>query len=764
MKKQLRFGWVILALAFLTTCDGGVENYVVGTEAFMTGLSIKTVRIEDIPQQPIESLNYDDDDFNISGAPIATAALERSSDTVQARFTPTVSKGARVRWGIGTIEMRPFTYNDLRVPASFEDGEIVYFRVTSEDGEITNYYRWLAWVRSPVVELAEVYIGIYETHTETNDQGTTVTVVDVDQRQLAVLPTGSPKLETAIVANPGSISIMVSEANQAEIKVTPFSASSTIRYALVNDSAARPTFGTTNTFNLNDQTFLYVEVTAENKVDVAYYKFRVDVGRIATIKKLSLTGSINNPDAELQIVSRGTQNSNWGNVIPGSFQTADMPSAGFGVQFEPDDPKAKVSYALVANRNASAPASFDSPNKVVFNGTNILAVKVESDNGRATRYYKIGVELLAAGFKKHPKSDYYYYYNADTIVGNPPNTINWYTYAKLTNVNPNHANFLGDRGGQSKVKPLSVELDREGTFTYQWYEANSWYGGYGFDSNGKILYYMTGNPEAVPETGFVEDDYHKAFFDEKKNVSFHNGGNQFYRLEYPGRIIPGETNPTFTPKIEDKRPFIDGFTSETHYYWVVVTDTAGRKAVSKRAAIVTERDPAKKHHIVDLVEDLYELDGSGNKVYWNAKNQNAFTFQRETYKIPVQIPSTFNINDYTISMVQALFWLKDGTPWIQNWTQGDIGFEDANGATLIYYNLTNNNGTLGLVGGGKEPGGGSLTATPKYLIVKPAGEKPVSQLPPFESDGVTPQPNNDAQGWFCGFIELVEVRFEGPAR
>jgi hypothetical protein len=36
-------------------------------------------------------------------------------------------------------------------------------------------------------------------------------------------------------------------------------------------------------------------------------------------------------------------------------------------------------------------------------------------------------------------------------------------------------------------------------------------------------------------------------------------------------------------------------------------------------------------------------------------------------------------------------------------------------------------------------------------------------MPPFNADG-TPQNTGDAQGWFTPYIELCEVRFEGPAR
>ena len=786
MTTQLRFFGILLALAAfaLIACGGGVEIYEVGTEANMTGLTIGTVRINAVPE-PIDSFNWDEEDFDLLGAPVAVAPLERSSDTVAARFKPIVSKGARVLWGIGSQDMRPFSFNDLRVPATFEDADYVYFKITSEDGEISNYYRFAIFVRSPVVELSNVYIGRYETHPETNAQGGTTIVVDVDERMMATLEPGNPNLQTAIAnTTPGVLSIMANQAQAAEIKVTPYDSNATIKYAVVATSSVAPVFGTSNTFNLTDYTYLYIQVTAQNTVDVAYYKFRIEVGRIATIKTLTFVG---NAGAEFDVANTGNQRSSWNAVANGNFKTADMPSDGFGIAYVLNDPASTVSWELTSKGASSAPASFTSLAKVIFDGTNILALKVVSQNGQATRYYKIEVELLAAAFTQQPKSDYYYYYAGDNTPGNTNPTawvggvdgapkIYWYDYAKLTGdnaVNSTHPNFTSK--GTAQVEPLTFELDRLGTFTYQWYEANSWYGGYGFDADGRILYYEQGDPTAKAETGFVADSYHIKGFDEKKNVSFHNGGNQYYRLPTKGRMIPGAsgtyTDPitsSYTPRI-DYRPFIDGFTSETHYYWVEVRDAAGRTAVSKRAAIVSERDPRKRHHIVDLNNDLYRGDPANPSETGTARNPKVFTVKRETYKIPVSFPDAwdgqpFDVNDYTVATVQALFWLKDGTPWIQNWTQGDIGFEADDGERLIYYNLTNNNGTLGLVGGGKEPGGGSLTKTPAYLIVKPAGEKPVTELPPFEADGVTPKPNNDAQGWFCGFIELVEVRFEGPAR
>jgi hypothetical protein len=213
------------------------------------------------------------------------------------------------------------------------------------------------------------------------------------------------------------------------------------------------------------------------------------------------------------------------------------------------------------------------------------------------------------------------------------------------------------------------------------------------------------------------------------------------------------------PRI-DKRPFIDKFTHESHYYWVVVKDAQGLTATSSRTTIVVERDPRVKHHIVDL--NAYLTSGAIG-LRESPKNQNAFTFKREKRTIPVTFPAGFNIWDYSVAVVQATFFLVDGTPWIQNWTQGDIGFEKDGAALVLYYNLTNNNATLGLSGDGKEPQGGSLEEVPSHLVVKPAGEKPPKQMPPLDSNN-KPVDTGDAQGWFTPYIELVEVRFMGPAR
>jgi len=792
MKTQLRFLLIGAAFALAlacAACRGGaqIEDDTVGTEALMTGLTIGKIRIPAIPTQ-VDAFDFEDESYNVSNMPLEIAPLQRSSDAESTRLKPSVSKGAKVKYGIGAENQAPFRFDDVRVLANFDDGDYLYFQVTAEDGSVTNYYRFNVWVQSPVVDLVEVYIGEYRTHewVDPNGNGNATTIVDVDERMMATLATPSSSLSAAMLASAGALDIMSKQAGNAEIKVTPAYSGIKLRYAVTKDEG-RPVFGTNNKFDLADQHYLYIEVTAENNVDIVYYRILVGVGRIATIKKLTFIGKDN---AEFEISSKGTPMPTFGaTTMPGKFETADMPVDGFGVTYELDDPTARCTWLLYGKSLTATPPNFGNPPaKALFNGNNRLVLRVISENGKAMKFYKIDVDLLAVKIKTHPQSDYYYYYSADTKVGNGDEAVSWYVYAASNFKDFSTSQIAAGVTSRAKSSPVPLTVELESAMPagtkYQWYEANSWYGGYGFDADGRMMYIPPGDDKGKPEDGFQSDSYHIQTLDEKNNITLHNGGNQYYRLPTEGRPISGKggtfsgtTVPPYTPTIDDKRPFLSGYTSEIHYYWVVITDESfspARKAVSKRAAIITERDPRKDHYIVNMYAyedhpygDLYLKGDTSNPdeitETGTARNPKVFTYMRETYKIPVTFPAGFNINDYTVSTVQALFWLIDGTPWIQNWTQGDIGFEDKDGKRVMYYNLTNNNATLGLVGAGKEPNGGTVDFTPQYLIVKPAGEKPVKQLPPLDANN-KPIPNNQAQGWFCGFIELVEVRFEGPAR
>ena len=751
-KLHVTIGAIAAALMFalvFPACETEyIDTYV--PEAYLLSLKIGSLTMNTIPA-PVDEISWNDDGFDISTAEARTIAFKYETDVQNARFEPSVSRGAKVKWGIASNRNdRPNDFSDTRVPATFDVQDFLYFQVTSEDGEKTNYYRFATYLSSPVKELASIAVAGFE-----GDMG-------------LVAPDATWNGDGLTI---GTLHVTSLKAQNAEINAVPWAVDTTsLRYAVSPRASTEPVFGNSNILSFADGEFLFVEVTAEN-AEQNIYCFRVYVGRIATIDKLKFKNPGKGEDGIFEALGKGVAKNNWAdNTSTGSFESPHQPTEGFVFEVELDDPAGHWEYAKMDRVNSAQPTwirptSNTTTPTLRFNHEEYLAIKVIPENrqgGTPDYFYKVKVGLLAAEFTVQPKSHAY-------------------------NVN-------------ESAEALTFVLDRTLTNpTYQWYEANSWYGGYGFDSVGRI----GGKGEIIADPLFGTDDrgtidgidynvsaWHVEQLDEKTNVSLHNGGNQYYRLPTPGRPIPGANTNTYTPPTTH-HPFLAGFSSETHYYWVEVT-AGNLKAVSKRAVIVTEwgqewnlgqpskddnGDPIlvnKKHHIIDLY--AYQTPGAKG-MQLSPRNPTPFKDgnHRDQYYIPVDFPPNFDIYDYSVFTAQALFFLADGRPWIQNWTQGDIGFakdkidEDGNlvpgeyEEIVLWYNLTNDNATRGLAGSGNEPQGGGLSEIPQYVVVKPAGTKPINQMPPFNADG-TPLNNNNAQGWFTPYIELCEVRFEGPAR
>jgi hypothetical protein len=777
-----------LTLAVFSACESTFVEKI-KSDADLLSLKIGDLLMEGVSiPEPITNRdwvdeNYDETDMFDAG--YKTIAFKHEEDVIDAWFIATVSRGAKVKWGIANRTVRPNFFYDTRVPATFDGGDYLYFQVTSEDNEITNYYRFATYISSPVKELSSIKVAGRE-----GDMST-------------VAPADTWDSEKTI----GTLHITQAEAENAVIDAVPWAATSKLRYAVTRHSdAAVPEFQESNILSFTDGQRLYVEVTAENSEQYIYC-FRVFVGRIATIGTLAFKGKTPaGEDVSFEALGKGTAKNYWSdNSGAGSFDSPHQPAAGYTFSVKLDEPNGKWQYAKITtlprgtagtaadphNNNgqptwsAAAYASGDSVPDVKFNSGEYLAIKVIPANPQGSvpdYFYKVKVGLLAAEFTVQPKSA---------------------VYAK-----------------DAPAVPLTFTLDRNiANPTYQWYEANAWYGGYGFDSEGLIGEKGT----VIKEPGWGEKDkgtiddidydvteWYVLALDEKNNVSLHNGGNQYYRLPNPGRPVPmseGGRNATYTPKT-NYRPFITNFSNETHYYWVVVTDPAtGLKATSARAVILTEwgvvykngspvldddgnpTTVSKEHYLIDLY--AYQRTGPDNYGL-QASPRNPTPFKdgnhRDKYLIPVTFPKDFDIYDYSVFTAQALFYLADGREWIQNWTQGDIGFarnatdDDGNVIStnpddaeelVLWYNLTNDNATRGLASSGNEPQGSGLKVTPDYIVVKPAGTKPINQMPPFMADipanydsvgRLKPLNNDNAQGWFTPYIELSELRFEGPPR
>jgi len=749
----------------------------------------KDVTVQYIPKAISMEDWEDEEHYEVAGADFGTIMVKDNSDTEEVRFRATVSPGARVTWGKARVDIRPGEFTSLYGgDRSFDTDNFLYFKVTAEDGLTSNYYRFYSRISSPVKELAGLNISGRQSEKD-----------PMDWQPAETMDTLTSALKSANIGFYARVDITMGEAESASVNPLPQEENATFRYAMARALASADTletpWQTSNKLTLNDGNIVYVEVTPQNEEPPYFYAFRVMTGRIATIAVLKLDGK--------EVVGKGTPQSVWLNVTKGSYAVADQLADGFTIQIQTEDPKAEYEYVACPAGAGLIPSSgWKSAGPIRVENGRHLAIRVRpprdlppvADGVKDTgdmRFYRVQVDMLAGNFRQEPKSAAYYI-KEHTLVPRTVDVSDTLSEERITVDTPGTLTIAKADGTViTSLDPLTFTLDRTGSFTYQWYESNSWYGGYGFDREGRIF----GDPNYGDETPGLTQAQKDTLgtglkWDEKFNVSLHNGGNQYYRLTVPGRKIDGATGVTYTPEIKPKdRPFLTGFTNSTHYYWVVVTNTANQyKVTSARAAIVVEwggkwnhggpvepdEDEVlptaleKKHHIVDL--HAYNTPGA---VGLQASPKNIIPFKAgnhgDKYAIPITFPTGFDIMDYSVVMCQAKFYLADGREWIQNWTQGDFGFERSGTLQVLWYNLTNDNATRGLEKTGNDPQGGSLSANPTHVIVQPAGTKPLNRVPPFsgskdELGRDIPSSNNDAQGWFTPYIEIVELRFEGPTR
>jgi hypothetical protein len=755
MKSKTK--WVltpVLAISLIFALSACVNQDVKtlgrGTDLLSLSIGDTPVKLVDDPAtemkegkpDPINTNEWERDDFVLYGADFGWIAFKESKDLVLQRVRATVSKGALAEWGVGTRATRPGYFSDNRVPMSFESDEYIYIKVTSEDKEVVSYYRFYTKLLSTVNELASIATGKRIAKAEGVPAGTW------DEAQEDVF------------------SITTDEATNAEIEATTFDPNATVQFAGVTGDTTDPTASfqpSSVRITLADQDLLYVKVTAENTVDSAFYKFRVNVGRMATIERLffkdeAVTYEEESPNGD-EIFGKGLASGTWASVGPGSYETADPAPAGYVITINPDDPDATYEYARIEDTGAPAPATFTynktTPGKVGFTDSGqALAIKVTAKNkdnaGKdIVMYYKIKVDLLAAKIKTHPKSA-------------------WYM-----------------RGAPAVA--LTVELDRPGNFEYQWYEADSLYGFYG---------------------------RHGMDLDEKNNVSFVNGGpSMYFYLVEPDSTdtnsneiwawsLPGETTDSYTPATDwedvfpietvpgsEKKPvpiphtshqinFVTGSTSEVRYYWVKVTNPQnGRFVISERAVILTETDPTMNHFIFDL-----SVLPNKNIIPFTTKKNDPY-YGDDPYKIDLKAymkDLNLDPSKFEICVAQAQYFLPDGRAWTQNWTHGDLHFGYDEGSTkgaLTWWhnNLGANSGAIPLQSPHSSQGG--LSEKPDWVGFKPSGD-PDKDIPRNYATSSNGQPTADttgglpkgtysgsaypaevAQGYFCGFSKLMELRF-----
>jgi len=738
---------------------------------------------EDLSASDLYGIDVDKEGTNIGWMDIKV----RNKDTgkITGRLRPTLSPGARAQWGIGTRTSRPDVFYDTRVPATLDSDEYIYIKVMSENGEEINYYRFIAKLLSWATNLQYVRINEREGKAGADIHGHSTGASDCYKLQYKE-------------SDPLELSIALKEGQGALVVATPFDENATVRYAVVSETEninvdsgdMEPTFTPSDQpINIANKSYLYVEVTAENTIDKEYFRFKVSVGEIAAIANLTFTGG---PE-DYRIYGLGLPQPDWAKVGLSNYENADQPVDGFGISLTPDDPDAEITWGRISNDTDGEPA-WGKPGKVRMDGEQALAIKVESGNREVTWYYKIRVVNLAANIKTHPRAAWYYH--GDTAV------------------------------------PLKVEMDRlaQGTYTYQWYEADSWYGLYGrhgtpLDEKNNLTtvnggpgqYFYLVQPDELPyneggAAGGGKVGAGSVLLDSDNWADMTKGG------EPMAWTIVGATGPTYTPRTDwtDNTPnmindalvtqqfwdgtkdqnkaypiapnkqtppqpdnyvnFLSGSTNESRYYWVKVTDTGtGLSVVSQRALILTENDPNMDHFIFDWNYLPKETPKKNIKPF--TKNGTA---EDNVYKIDLSdypFPADFEdkVKNYQICIAHAQYFLPDGRPWTQNWTHGNLHLgvgkitdtNSYNDMEWWHNNMGANGGSIPLQAPHSSKGG--LTVKPGWIGMTPSGD-PAKGLPPAVSTGnlpkgiysmnaTDPYPAGVAQGYFAGFIELLEIRF-----
>jgi hypothetical protein len=805
---------LITALVGVTCVNQDIQT--LGTEAELTALSLQSaldvngvntiitdtvskvalpipasiMEKEDLSAADLYGSDYDQPDTTIGWADIKVR--DKETGKITGRIRPTVSKGARAQWGIGTRSTRPDAFYDTRVPATLDNDEYIYIRVSSEDGEIVNYYRFYAKLLSWTTNLQYIRVGNREGKAGATVEGKSAGGSSWDKAlglQVGVDANKKPIYEEL------TFSIALKEGNKAVVEAVLFDPNSMAKYAVVADNKTEPTKFTPSDqpIDIIDQNYLYVEVTAENTLDKEYFRFKVSVGRITTIASFKVGDSATDTANDIEVYGLGLPQKSWGNVGFGKYETADQPTEGFFIKLVMDDPDAAFEWEKISNNFTPEPGKYNSTARIRFTNPEALAIKIKAPNDPNPMFYKVSITNLAANIKQHPKTAWYY---RDDIK----------------------ADGVSEEG-KRPVEPLTVVLDRpaKGTYEYQWYEADSWYGIYGrhgtsIDEKNNLTtvnggpgqYFYLVQPDEPPitlePTGYDATDWGKSpgawkggpdpnayywadysrggepmawsvpdaeggktpsirprtdWIDDSKNMTFHGTATQ--NNSFPVKPVPPRVN------------FFSGSTNESRYYWVKVTDTGtGLSVTSERALILTETDPNMDHFIFDLSslpkKNIVPFTKNG-------------TAEDNVYKIPLPanyFPADFEekVKDYQICIAHAQYFLVDGRPWTQNWTHGNLHIGTNKGyADLEWWhnNMGANGGSIPLQAPHSSKGG--LTVKPDWIGFTPSGDPAKGLPPPINAAGDLPKgiysmnatdkyPAGVAQGYFAAFIELLEIRFQ----
>jgi hypothetical protein len=346
----------------------------VGDEAILSSVTVANVEPEgDIPT-PITKEDWDDNDVYLSTLDGVTGYvyLPNQDALTDAAIKATASSGAKIAFGMGDDSNRAAIEFNKTSPITFNAYEFLYIRVTSEDGKTVNYYRFQILTVS------------------TNANLSTVTIADVN----ASVGTGVAVWSDATA---GSVSLSNTQKAQAKVEAATSFETATVKFAKVTGDG-EPVFGDTDTFDVADGDFIYIEVTAADGETKLIYKVEVWIGRNADLDTITFTNAKTPPNT-YTVGSKGTGDAVLDTVVPGYVLfTFDVETTtAYTTVISPEDPEATIKYVVGAGTGvtvAEITTTYSGTSvPIAFTDQQYLYVEVTSANEKIKNYYKIQVNF-----------------------------------------------------------------------------------------------------------------------------------------------------------------------------------------------------------------------------------------------------------------------------------------------------------------------------------------------------------------------------------
>jgi len=353
----------VLSLVMFTGCGGGGGGGTKSDAAALTTITVAGTAPESGIPTAITKAQWENPEIYLSSleGAMGRISLPNPAALESAAIAASGSPGAKVAWGTGDDTERAAITFGTPATMNFAAYDPLFIRVTSESGNVVNYYYFQIVTVAGNAGLQQVSIA--------------------GQSAVGTGAGGVTWKEAPL----GSVGISSSERTDAVVTVVP-AAGATAKIAKVAkadiETATDLTFEDVGPLSFEDGDLLVIEVTAQDGVSKRYYKVELQIGRNA---RLATVGLETPQGSENYLGKPGTS---WNDpaLEVGSFFTDQFSElVGLRLSAAAEDGDAKIEYVIDWRDNPAAnepftwnelPASGQAVNPYVFVYTNTYYVYV----------------------------------------------------------------------------------------------------------------------------------------------------------------------------------------------------------------------------------------------------------------------------------------------------------------------------------------------------------------------------------------------------